>query len=71
METMKTMKTMKTMETMKTIDTKLIEQYILSLNDLERKTLEIAKDHLGTSFNIVKSVGFIKWNETRSQINTK
>ena len=62
------------METMKTMDTKLIEQYILSLNDQERKTLEIAKDHLGTSFNIVKSVGFIKWNETRStkdQIKTK
>ena len=59
------------MKTMKTIDTKLIEQYILSLNDQERKTLEIAKDHLGTSFNIVKSVGFIKWNETRSQIKTK
>ena len=59
---------------MKTMDTKLIEQYILSLNDQERKTLEIAKDHLGTSFNIVKSVGFIKWNETRStkdQIKTK
>jgi hypothetical protein len=65
------METMKTMKTMKTIDTKLIEQYILSLNDQERKTLEIAKDHLGTSFNIVKSVGFIKWNETRSQIKTK
>ena len=59
---------------METMDTKLIEQYILSLNDQERKTLEIAKDHLGTSFNIVKSVGFIKWNETRStkdQIKTK
>ena len=60
------METMETMKTMKTMDTKLIEQYILSLNDQERKTLEIAKDHLGTSFNIVKSVGFIKWNETRS-----
>jgi len=56
------------------MDTKLIEQYISSLNDQERKTLEIAKDHLGTSFNIVKSVGFIKWNEScpnKDQIKTK
>jgi transcriptional regulator CtsR len=53
------------------MDTELIEQYISSLNDQERKTLEIAKDHLGTSFNIVKSVGFINWNETRSTKSPK
>ena len=53
------------------MDTELIEQNISSLNDQERKTLEIAKDHLGTSFNIVKSVGFINWNETRSTKSPK
>ncbi len=41
----------------------LVESYLKSLNEQERQTLEIAKDHLGTSFHITKSIGFIKWNE--------
>jgi hypothetical protein len=53
------------------MDPKLIEQYISSLNEQERQTLEIAKDHLGTSFNIAKSVGFIKWNENPSNKSFK
>jgi hypothetical protein len=36
------------------MDPKLIEQYISSLNEQERQTLEIAKDHLGTSFKSFK-----------------
>ena len=42
----------------------LVESYLKSLNEQERQTLEIAKDHLGASFHITKSIGFIKWNET-------
>lgn len=38
-----------------------IENYIQSLDELEAKTFEIAKSHLGTSFNIKKSIGFIQW----------
>ncbi len=37
----------------------LVEQYLQSLSPLELQAYEIAKSHLGTSFNIVKSNGFI------------
>lgn len=43
---------------------KLVERYLNSLSDQERKTMEIAKSHLGTSFNIKKSVGFLKWKSS-------
>lgn len=60
------------METMETSDNiqetiklnKLVERYLNSLSDQERKTMEIAKSHLGTSFNIKKSVGFLKWKSS-------
>ena len=45
----------------------LVEEYLQSLNAQEKQTLEIAKDHLGSSFNITKSIGFIKWNEKREK----
>lgn len=40
-----------------------IETYLNSLNELEKKTLDIAKSHLGTSFNVKKSIGFIQWKQ--------
>ena len=48
-----------------TIKTKMVEDYLNSLTSQEKKTMNIAQDHLGTSFNILKSIGFIKWNEQR------
>jgi len=39
----------------------LLEQYIDSLSEKERKSYEIAKDHLGMSFQLDKSVGYLKW----------
>lgn len=36
-----------------------VEQYLQAMTPLERQACEIAKSHLGTSFNIVKSNGFI------------
>jgi hypothetical protein len=44
-----------------------VEKYLDSLNELEKKTLEIAKSHLGTSFNLKKSVGFLKWKESQDK----
>jgi len=42
-----------------------IEQsYINSLNEKERKAYEIAKSHLGTTFNIIRSNGFIDWKKS-------
>jgi hypothetical protein len=35
--------------------------YISQLNEQERKAYEIAKAHLGTSFNILKSNGYLEW----------
>jgi hypothetical protein len=36
-------------------------QYEKSLSEKEKKALQIAKDHLGSSFDITKSNGFIKY----------
>ena len=38
-----------------------IDKYIKSLTDIEKKAYEIAKEHLGSSFDITKSIGFLKW----------
>ena len=40
---------------------KLVAEYMDQLSDVERKACAIAKDHLGSSFNIVKSNGFNDW----------
>jgi hypothetical protein len=40
---------------------KIIEQYMTSLNDKEIITYNIAKEHLGSSFDLVKCIGFKKW----------
>ena len=39
----------------------LIDDYIQQLNEKEKIVFEIAKEHLGTSFNIEKSIGYKKW----------
>jgi hypothetical protein len=38
--------------------------YIESLSEKEKKAYEIAKHHLGMSFQLDKSVGFLKWKKT-------
>jgi hypothetical protein len=37
--------------------------YISQMNIQERKAYEIAKEHLETSFNIQKSIGFLQWKK--------
>ena len=37
------------------------QQYLKHLTEKEKKAYEIAKDHLGSSFNLYKSIGFQKW----------
>ena len=49
---------------------KQIEQYKASLNDIEKKALKIAQEHLESSFSITKSIGFLKWQQA-SQDATK
>ena len=38
-----------------------IEAYLKSLTKKEYKAYEIAKSHLGTSFDIKKGNGFLEW----------
>jgi len=48
------------------IDTKTnIIEYIKQLNLIEKKALMIGKKHLGSSFNILKSNGYIAWNKNK------
>ena len=41
----------------------LIEEYIASFNSKEKIAYEIAMKQLETSFNIRKSIGYIKWKK--------
>lgn len=42
-----------------------MKRYIEQLSPQEKKVLEIARDHLETSFNIAKSIGYMKWKSTQ------
>lgn len=42
-------------------------EYIESLNERERKSLNIAINHLGSSFELQKSLGFLKWKRENYQ----
>ena len=39
----------------------IIDKYLETLNYIEKIALQIAKEDLGTSFNIEKSIGFLNW----------
>jgi len=39
----------------------LLIEYLESLSPIERTAMEIAKRHLGSSFNILKSNGYVRW----------
>jgi hypothetical protein len=43
---------------------KLSELYLETLTPKERKSYLIAKEHLGMSFTLEKSVGFLKWKKS-------
>jgi hypothetical protein len=45
----------------------LIEEYIQTLNEFEKQGLVIAKDHLGPSFDMKRSSGFIRWKDARNK----
>jgi len=38
-----------------------VYNYLIQMNEPQKKAYLIAKDHLGTSFNILKSNGFSEW----------
>jgi hypothetical protein len=41
----------------------LVINYIKSLNKIERQAYTIGKSHLGSSFNVFKSNGFVDWTK--------
>ena len=46
-----------------------LELYIKQLSSLERNVFEIASGHLGSSFSLLHSIGFIKWSENTNNSN--
>jgi len=38
-----------------------VHKYIDQLSEQEKLILKIEQDHLGSSFNIKKSIGYIQW----------
>jgi hypothetical protein len=40
-----------------------IIKYLEQLGDKERIAYSIAKEHLGTSFDLVKSIGYLSWKK--------
>lgn len=42
----------------------LIINYLKQLDKIERQSYTIGKVHLGSSFNVVKSNGFIDWKKS-------
>ena len=52
------------------IMTPIEEEYLKTLSEKERKAYEIAKDHLGSSFDLVKSNGFLRWKKEKESAKT-
>ena len=40
-----------------------VYNYLIQMTPSQKKAYLIAQDHLGTSFNILKSNGFIEWKK--------
>ena len=44
---------------------KLIQEYTSTFTPFEQQGLAIAKDHLGPSFDMKRSSGFVRWKDAR------
>jgi hypothetical protein len=51
-------------KTEKPTEPQYVELYIESMSKKELLAYSIAKSHLGTSFEIKKSVGYLKWKKS-------
>lgn len=47
----------------KTEEEILNDKYVEQLDDIHKVAYLIAKDHLGSSFDLTKSIGFNEWNK--------
>jgi hypothetical protein len=56
----------KSMQADETMDTnELLKAYYQQLTPFEQRTCDIAREHLGSSFDLARSNGFIRWSSTR------
>jgi hypothetical protein len=46
---------------------KEIYEYLKEMDDIHKKAYLIAKNHLGTSFNIFKSNGYKEWKNSKTK----
>ena len=44
-----------------------LEKYVESLSPMELKALKIAQDHLETSYDMEKTIGFKEWKEKQDK----
>ena len=51
----------------KTAEQKLIDDYVAQMTEQERLVYEIAIEHLESSFDVVRSIGYKEWLETRNK----
>lgn len=52
------------------MEEELTEKYLESLTDVEKIAMEIARQHLGSSFDISKSIGFLKYKSIHPSLPT-
>jgi hypothetical protein len=51
-------------------NTQLIQEYISTLTPFEQQGLAIAMEHLGPSFDMKRSSGFLRWKDSRQPTKT-
>lgn len=45
----------------------LLKEYLSTLSEKDYKAYKIAESHLGTSFDLIKSNGYLKWLSKRKE----
>lgn len=45
----------------------LLKEYLSTLSEKEYKAYKIAESHLGTSFDLIKSNGYLKWLKKKEE----
>jgi len=61
-------KSMQADETMDPTETnELLKAYYQQLTPFEKRTCDIAREHLGSSFDLARSNGFIRWSSKKRE----
>jgi len=49
---------------------KLLQEYVNSFTEKEKKAYFIASSHLGSSFSLEKSLGFLQWSKSQMALKS-